>query len=376
MRKRRSNGLGSIFYSSQKDCWVGRIKTAKGTTQVQGKSEADVQRKLLDLPRERRSSSAADNVSVAEWLERWLEMQKHGRVEYKTLEGYETSINRHIKPFIGPERLSALTVSDVDVLMSGWRRRNVGTRAQQKALTTLRKSLRAALARPELGVTFNVATAVDPPTHIPQKKRLLTADELKKFREVAKGNRLYALFVLAVDTGLREGELLGLRREDVNLNAGTLRVRQQAKQVTDGTRGVGKLKTSAATRVVTLPQATVGILREHLKKNMSVGTASTLVFPSKEGTPINPSNLRMRYFKKVLEKAELPDIPFHALRGSHATLLAENGAHIKAVQERLGHARPTMTQQYYVNSTTKMQDEVRNILDETYAEKEDEIEHA
>ncbi len=163
----------------------------------------------------------------------------------------------------------------------------------------------------------------------------LDRDQARALLEAARGDRLEALYVLAVHTGMREGELLGLKWEDVDLKRGVLRLRRAL--VREGGKAVlGDLKTAKSRRSVRLTRAAVEALRGHLERQMeemeragSLYQPGGLVFATESGTLINPSNLRNRSFKPLLNRAGLPEICFHNLRHTCATLLLSQGTHPK-----------------------------------------------
>jgi integrase len=170
--------------------------------------------------------------------------------------------------------------------------------------------------------------------------------------EAASGDRLEALYVLAIHTGMREGELLGLMWEDVDLERGVLRLRRALVRE-GGKVTLGHLKTPKSRRSIRLTRAATDALRGHLERQLeemermsSLYQPGGLVFATESRTLINPSNLRNRSFKPLLRKAfgqSMPNICFHDLRHTCATLLLSQGTHPKLVQELLGHAIIAMT---------------------------------
>jgi integrase len=162
---------------------------------------------------------------------------------------------------------------------------------------------------------------------------------------------------------MREGELLGLKWEDVDLERGILRLKRAL--VREGGKAVlGDLKTPKSRRQVRLTRAAVEALRGHLERQMeemkrmgSLYQPGGLVFATESGTLINPSNLRNRYFKPLLKCAGLPDICFHDLRHTCATLLLSQGTHPNLVQEFLGHATIAMTLDTYSHFLPSMGDQ-------------------
>jgi len=185
--------------------------------------------------------------------------------------------------------------------------------------------------------------------------RPLDTDEVRRLLEVAHGDRLEALYVLAVTTGMRRGELLGLKWSDVDLENGRLSIRRALTRTDNGKYvALTEPKTRGSRRTVKLTQRAVEALRSHLERQLAeIEVAGDLyrdhglVFTTEAGTPINPSNLRQRSFAPLLNKAGLPHIRFHDLRHTCATLLLSKGVHPKFVQELLGHATVAITLDTY-----------------------------
>ena len=197
---------------------------------------------------------------------------------------------------------------------------------------------------------------------VPRKEfRVLDADEARRLLEAAKGDRLEALLVLALTTGMRQGELLGLQWEDVDLKNGTIYVRRTLLEV-DGRLTTGETK-SGRNRRLDLPEIAVEALREHRKRMMAEGHPGPWVFCDTKGGPIRKNNLIRRWFKPLLEKAGLPEIRFHDLRHTAATLLLTLGVHPKVVQERLGHSQISVTLDTYSHVLPSLQKQAASKLD-------------
>jgi len=178
--------------------------------------------------------------------------------------------------------------------------------------------------------------------------------------------------VLAITAGLRRGELLGLRWDDADLDRGTLRV-GRALVREGGRQVVGETKSKRGRRQVNLTPRTVAALkahrREQLEQRVKLGNFYEdhgLIFPSAKGTPLNPENLVKRSFKPLLKRAGLPEIRFHDLRHTCATLLLGRGVHPKIVQELLGHATIAMTLDTYSHYLPSMGDQASGAMGEAF----------
>ena len=174
--------------------------------------------------------------------------------------------------------------------------------------------------------------------------RPLSEAEARAVLDTARGNRFEPLYILAITTGLRRGELLGFRWDDADLERGTLRV-GRALVREGGRHALGETKTQWGRRQVNLTPRTVNALKAHRKRQLEERIEFKgmyedygLIFATSVGTPVNPENLVKRSCKPLLTKAGLPEIRFHDLRHTCATLLLGRGVHPKLVQEHLGHA--------------------------------------
>ncbi|HET8631551.1 MAG TPA: site-specific integrase, partial [Thermomicrobiales bacterium] len=180
--------------------------------------------------------------------------------------------------------------------------------------------------------------------------------EARRFLDAARGNRLEALYRVALSLGLRQGEILGLQWADVDLDAGTLAVRRQLQRV-DGAFRLMELKTAQSRRTLALPAALLAALREHRRRQLEErllagerwrGAAWDLVFCTRYGTPLDARNLVI-YFKALLTRAGLPDIRFHDLRHSCISLLAAQGVSDRVAMEIAGHSQISLTKNIYTH---------------------------
>ena len=199
-------------------------------------------------------------------------------------------------------------------------------------------------------VPRNVADAVDPPKTPKKEREYLSIKEVERLWEAARGDRFEALYVLAIVTGMRRGELLGLKWADVDLDRGVLAVRRALS--TDG-KTFTTPKNGKGRSIQLTPQAVQALERhreaqaDHRAKLGEIWKENGLVFPSTMGTPMNPDNLVSRSFKPLLRRAGLPMIRFHDLRHTFGYLMIEAGEHPKIVQEILGHSQISLTLDTY-----------------------------
>jgi integrase len=369
-KKKRGNGEGSIYEHKKNGKKVGyrgayTVYTASGPKRryVSGKTRDDVRAKLTKAMSDRDGGLVFDagDLTVGEYLDRWLENSVKDTVRPSTYEVHRYMIHPYIVPALGRLKLKDLN----PVHVRGFYREKLDSGLSSATVRKIHSILRKALKQAVLdGLTpRNVCEAVKPPKVEHKEIRPLDRGQTKALLEVAIGNRLEALYVLAVHTGMREGELLGLKWGDVDLERGVLRLRHAL--VREGGKVVlGDLKTPKSRRSVRLTCAAAEALRSHLERQLaemermgSLYQSGGLVFGTKSGTLINPSNLRNRSFKPLLKRAGLPHICFHDLRHTCATLLLSQGTHPKLVQELLGHATIAMTLDTYSHFLPSMGDQ-------------------
>ena len=192
-----------------------------------------------------------------------------------------------------------------------------------------------------------------------------------KFLQTIKEEKLYALYHLAIKTGMRQGELPGLRWDDIQGNR--IQIRQALARSQDGTVELRQPKTPSSVRNISITESDVKVLQKHrtqqAEERLKVGLAwqpTGLVFMTSLGTPLSHRNV-LRQFKALSKRAELPVISFHDLRHTHATMMLEAGVHPKIVQERHGHSKITTTLDTYSHALPNMQEEaarrIENMLD-------------
>ncbi len=219
----------------------------------------------------------------------------------------------------------------------------------------------------------NPADAVIRPKPCRKEIQTLNSHQARQFLIAAQGSRYEALYYLAITTGLRAGELLGLKWDDLDLTKGHLHVQRQVQRVPGSGLALLEPKSAAGRRVVVLGQTMMTILEAHFKRQEYLRSFAGerwqergMMFTSKIGTCLDHRNV-YREFKAILRKAGLPDIRFHDLRHTAATLMLQEGIHPKIVQERLRHAQIYITMDTYSHVLPTMQDEAAKKMDKLIA---------
>ena len=357
-KPRRPKGTGSVYVRDGVVIGQYEVRTPDGEIRrryVRGKDKKEVASRLAKAIADRDSGFVYDSgkATVGEYLDGWLDAIR-GSLGERTWRRHEEIARIHLKPALGNTRLDGLNALQVQSLYRSKLDSGLSPRTVQMVHLTLHKALKQAVKW--MLIPRNIAEAVDPPRPAAKEIRPLGSEQAKKLLVAARGDRLEALYVLAVTTGLRQGELLGLKWGDLDLRGGKLRVR---RTVFEGV--VNPPKTAKSNRSVRLTKEAVRLLASRPR-------ASEWVFPTRVGTPISCHNLINRSWKPLLKKAGLPDTRFHDLRHTCATLLLTKGVHPKIVQEMLGHSSITITLDLYSHVLPDMQQEavsaMQNLLEE------------
>lgn len=373
---KRGNGEGSI--TRRKDgLYMARytVQTATGAKRktLYGKTRQEVSEKLTKAMADRDGGLVYDagSMTVGEYLNGWLRDSLRGTVRASTVERHEINIRVHIVPTLGKLKLKALAPANVRGLHREKLDAGLSPATVRKIHSTLHKALSQTVAD---GLLPRNAADVRAPRPAPEEMRPLSEDEARHFLDVAGevGDAFEALYVLAITTGLRRGELLALRWEDADLEQGTLRVGRSLTRE-KGRYLMGDTKTKKGRRRVNLTPRTVAALKAHRKRQLEerVRFASLyedrgLIFSTQTGAIVSPENLVKRSFKPLLKRAGLPEIRFHDLRHTCATILLGRGVHPKLVQELLGHATVAMTLDTYSHYLPSMGDQAGGAMGEAF----------
>ena len=339
---------------------------------IYGRRYKDVEKALAEARGDAARGIVYDdeNLSVGEYLDRFLEDVQRGSVRESTYSRDRYLVANHAKPALGRVRLKNVKAMHLQRLYREKLDSGLSPATVQKLHHVLHKALSQAV-RWDL-IIRNPADAVKAPTPTPEEMRPLSAEEARRLLEAAKGDRLEALYVIAVTTGMRRGELLGLKWSDIDLENSRLSIRRTLTRTDNGKHvELGDPKTRKSRRTIPLTPHAVEALRRHLERQLAQIEAGGdlyedqgLVFTTEAGTPINPSNLRQRSLAPLLKKAGLPRIRFHDLRHTCATLLLLKGVHPKFVQELLGHATIAITLDTYSHVLPGMGDQASRAMED------------
>ncbi len=356
MSRKRGNGEGSI-YQRKDGRWVGQylvyLPTGPKYRYIYAKTRKAAADKLTEAMANRNKGIVFDdgNITVSEFLSIWLSDCVKDTITASTFERYESIVKLHISPTLGRLKLRILTPAHVQGLYRGRLNSGLSPATVRKIHTVLHKALSHAVKWSL--IPRNVTEAAAAPRPAPEEMRPLSSEEARSLLEAASNDSLEALYVMAVHTGMRQGELLALKWSDINLEGRTVSVRRTLTRE-GGRYRIGEPKTKKSRRTIKLTIAATETLRKHLARQIDeMGRLGDLyrdrglVFTTTTGSTVNPSNIRQRSFKKLLNRAGLPPIRFHDLRHTCATLLLTGNVHPKIVQEMLGHANVAITLDTY-----------------------------
>lgn len=349
---RRGHGEGTIVKRAD-GRWMGAMTLPNGNRKwFYGKSRKDVSLQLNAALQDREKGLlvTSPNQTVAQYLDRWLKDSVKSSVRPRTYECYELNVRRLV-PHIGRLLLSKLSPAHVQACYGALLKSGLSRRSVELAHAVLHRALRQAVQWGLVGRNVTEAVAVPRPER--QEMQTLTAEQVRQLFESTADDRLHALWVLLITTGLRLGEATALRWEDIDLNSNRLVVRRALQRQ----KGVGLVfvepKTQRSRRTVHLAVGTVAALREHRRRQVEGRLAAGplwedqgLVFCNLTGGPLSPSQVD-KEFHRAVDKAGLPRLRVHDLRHTAATLLLAKGVHPKVVQEMLGHSTITLTLDTY-----------------------------
>lgn len=386
---KRANGEGTISRRKDKSGktigWRGGITVGlkpngeQDRIWVTGKTQAEVQEKLRALKADMHTGMLADTegLTVEGYLARWIAFKERGGIKPNTLQSYRDTIRRYITPKLGKVKLDKLRPLDIEQMMTQLHQEGKSDSLATYTLRVLKMALKQAVMWQML--PRNVAEAVRPPKVELKEMEVWTPQEVAGFLDATQAHRLHAAFYLALMTGMRRGELMGLKWEDVDLEKRRLTVRnnlvevqgegvagktQQGKATVSSRRAVlSTPKTKNSRRTIVLSPGTVSKLQEH-KARQDIEKAAAaeawheqgFVFANPLGHPTNPDVLSNAY-DCLVKRSGIRRIRFHDLRHTAASLMISRGIPPKTVSERLGHADVAFTLRTYTHLYDEQREE-------------------
>jgi integrase len=305
-------------------------------------------------------------ITLAEYLPQWLENSKPA-LRAKTAHQYGQVMKKHIIPYLGTTALKDLRLARIEKYYADRILSGVGTRTVRICHNILHKALDKAL-RYGL-VTYNPVHGATLPRYKHSEMQVLDEGQVSQFLIAAQASPYRALYHLAVTTGMRQGELFGLKWMDIQWGRGLLHLQRQVQKVPGQPWSFVEPKTQAGKRMIKLGEGTLQVLREHKDRQAAMKEKTgdrwqefDLIFPSSVGTPGDPSNLRID-FERTLTRAGLAKIRFHDLRHTAASLLLNHNVPVIVVSKMLGHSKPSITLDIYGHLYLEMQGEAAEIMD-------------
>jgi integrase len=355
-RKRRGRGEGAVFERDDGQ-WVGSISLGYAESgkrkrkTVCGATKQEVLNKLDELRGDARAGNLPDagKLTIGQLLDRWLQSNKP-KMGVRTYEEREKTVTNHIRPHLGGVKLSKLSAMHVEAFYADLHNRSVGAWA-------IRHACRLKL------IPRNPAAAVPKPKEPKREMMCLTQAQAKHFIAAARWRAAYPLLAVAVGTGCRQGEILALAWDDIDLKSGALTVRHSLSETKQGFI-LKEPKSAAGRRTITLPSFVVDALVEHKAAALKAGLIAAPVFCSRTGNHLFKRNVLRSFWAAVQgansqaakldgEEAEAKTIPnglrFHDPRHTSASLLLSQGQSLRAVSQRLGHSNPALTLNVYAH---------------------------
>jgi integrase len=346
------------------------LSTSRQT--IYGKTQKEVSDKLRNLSIHYGAGDVFDSASMVfkEWLDFWLENYKKLNLKQKTYEVYERFIILHISPSnLGQITLKKITSMHIQRLINDKYKGGLSTASIRKMFNIIKQALQKAVDGNML--LKNPASSVELPEHKQKDIEVFTMEEQERFFEFAKDDVLYDLFVIAVDTGIRLGELLAINWQDVDLKDETISITKNLIFVKDyynesDKKNILKIqdvpKTKASIRKVPLTQRSLYILK---KRKIAANSHAETVFLTSNRRYLSPRNVE-RSFCRIVAKAKLPNCNFHSLRHTYATRMFEIGTSAKIVSEILGHSKVSHTLDIYTHVIPSLKNNAVKNLDLLY----------
>jgi len=314
--------------------------------------------------------AAAPNSTLSGYLSEWLSRVRLSN-RISTFKLREATVRNHISPHIGGVRLRDVGPNHLANLFQLLERRHIGRPTILTVYSVLVSALNCAVQEGRL--TSNPAAASAKPRVERREIIVWSREQAIAFLLAAESSQYYALFVLAITTGMRQGEIFALSWSDVDFDNKTIWVRHTLTEDARGELVVGPVKTDSSRRIVALPEGAVGALRAHKQKCLSGGTLSAYVFTtsarssSGDRSFLRKSNFVRREFAPILKRAGVPKIPFHGLRHISNSLLLSSGISINVVAQRMGHATTRTTLDLYGHVLPHGQEQAAKAVQEMFA---------
>jgi len=372
MMSRRSNGQGHTYkignsYRTVIHC-NGHVVTAMAASLQESRRRA--KEKFERIPQGKVSNNALplSKMTLGKFLLDWLENEHQHTIAHSTYKRYRALTIHHIDPIIGQIQIRKVLPTDITLVLSTMREKGQSPRSQQQARALL--SVALGEAENKGYITLNPVKKVRIPVSKGKEIEPLAIEEVKRLLETYDGTYMSARLHIALLAGLRQGEALGLRWQDIDFGAATLEVRNQVQKI-DGLLQLTGLKTDRSRRVIALTEGSLESLKQHrqiveaLKKVCGDSwQENDLVFPHIDGT-FHPAILDYNAWKRCLRLCGIKQRRLHDARHTAATLMYGQGVGIEVISRALGHSSSAITSKLYVHSALKPLQEAALLLNES-----------
>lgn len=375
MAKRRPAGDGLVRKRSD-GRWEGRIVVGHKEDgrpiyhSVFATTQKELMKKLHDRIETYRDVELSEqsNMTLGQWLDRWLNDYMSMTIRESTLSNYRGIVKNYIKPVLGDKRISDVTTADVQKMYNYLRNHGRVAVHWEKGKELSDSTVRSIhmMLHQAMDAAVRERLVVRNPTDgtvIPKKnyapKQILSEEQLERFlAEVQKDGWWRDFFYTELTTGLRRGEICGLKWQDFDEKTGRLSIRRSVTNRTGGGVKVGETKTETGTRTIQLPPSTAELLRQRKKKSYSDWIFHN---PTVAELPLSPGTAYSR-MKTILHHIGLPQIRFHDLRHTFATHALSAGVDAKTLASILGHTNASFTLDTYTHMTTDMHQKAASVV--------------
>jgi len=370
-KSRRGHNEGSVFYVTEKGFWRAMV-TLDGhrlshTGETRKECQAWIKKTIAQIDNGLTFDGA--QITLNDFLADWLVSIK-ASVKPHTWYQYDMTVRKHIVPYIGKITLNDLRPEHIQKLYDKKLKDGSGARTVQFTHLILHKSLNHAL---KLGtIPRNPTETTYRPKIVSKEMKFYDEGQVAQLLLAVRGSRDDSLYQLVVSTGMRQSEVLGLKWSDLDWRNKTITIRRQLVRLSKTEdEFFSSVKTNAGKRTITLGDQTLQKLREHMAlqdderkhPRREKWVEYDLIFPSITGTPMNQSNL-YHSFKRLIQEAGLPEIRFHDLRHSAASIMLNHGVAPMVVAKRLGHSKVSVTLDTYGHLIPELHDDVAQFLDD------------
>ena len=390
---RRNWGEGSYDYRDNTEQWRWRgyytdVVGNKKRKEITAKTRKVLKQKVDIFLQSIVKGNVLENITVEKWCQIWLAEIVKQSVKVRTYENYQCTIKNHILPAFGKRKLQDLKVMDIQIYLNA-----LLVDHKVSTVITIRNHMIVMLnAGIENGyLKINMAKKTKPPRKDKPEIVILTVEQSQNLLKVAEKANIqgadendgtvylrrsyYVAVYLAVTTGMREGEIFGLKWVDVDFGRGYLIVSHNLITTRGNGLVIDTAKTKTSHRKILLTSKTIEILKKWKIWQKQYGekwggiyaNEHDLVVSNSYGSPVSVTNFSKRYFKKMLVTAGISkDVTFHSIRHAHATYLLKSGVNVKVVSERLGHSSTSVTMDIYAHALPSMQDTAIKAIDEIF----------